>query len=181
MVGVALAAFTFTFAMVPLYGIACEHVLGIKLERGAADAKTVGALQVDLDRTLTVQFIATTQSQLPWQFRAEQVSLQVHPGELAEAWFEATNTSPRAIVGNAVPSVAPSSASNFFNKTECVCFTQQLLQPGETRRMPVRFVVDPKLPAGIGTLTLAYTFYENDIATAKVAQSAQQAAVVPAS
>ena len=79
----------------------------------------------------------------------------MHPGELTEVWFDATNQSAQAIVGNAVPSVAPSAASAFFNKTECFCFTEQVLAGGETRRMPVRFIVDPQLPQGTHTLTLS--------------------------
>ncbi|HVH36945.1 MAG TPA: cytochrome c oxidase assembly protein [Tahibacter sp.] len=173
---IAGAAFAFCFALIPLYNIACEHVLGIKLDQGAADAEAAAALTVDKSRVVTVQFVANTKSKLPWVFNAEKVSVQVHPGELTEAWFDATNVSQRDIVGNAVPSVAPNSASLYFNKTECFCFTEQLLRAGESKRMPVRFVVDPRLPKDISTLTLAYTFLENDIATKKLAESNQAAA-----
>jgi len=103
---------------------------------------------------------------------------RVHPGVLNEAWFDATNAAPGAIVGNAVPSIAPNKASLYFNKTECFCFTEQTLNAGESRRMPVKFVVDPKLPADIGTLTLSYTFYNNELATKRLAE---QAAARPAS
>ena len=98
--------------------------------------------------------------------------MKVHPGALTEAWFNASNASGRAIVGNAVPSVAPNTASIYFNKTECFCFTEQVLKAGESRRMPVRFVVDPKLPADIPALTLSYTFYNNELATKKLAEQA---------
>ncbi|UXI68649.1 cytochrome c oxidase assembly protein [Tahibacter amnicola] len=175
---IAGIAFAFCFALVPLYNIACEHVLGIKMDQGATDASEVAGMQVDTSRWVTVQFIANTHSKLPWRFNAEKVSMQVHPGELSEAFFDATNTSDRAIVGNAVPSVAPNTASLYFNKTECFCFTEQLLNAGETRRMPVRFIIDPRLPKDIGTVTLAYSFVENDIATKKLAESNQ--AAVPA-
>ncbi len=168
---VSLVAFGFGFAMVPLYRLTCEHVFGIRLERGPTATEKTTALAVDDTRWVTVQFVANVNSRLPWAFRPEATSLRVHPGEIAEAWFEAGNETRRAIVGNAVPSIAPASASLYFNKTECFCFTEQLLQAGETRRMPVRFFVDPKLPAGIDTLTLSYTFYENDIATRKLAET----------
>ena len=168
--------FAFGFALIPLYNIACEHVLGIKLEQGAVDADTAAAMTVDASRLVTVQFVASTKSTLPWAFSAEKGSIQVHPGQLSEAWFDATNVSTRDIVGNAVPSVAPNSASLYFNKTECFCFTEQMLKAGETKRMPVRFIVDPRLPKDISTLTLAYTFLENDIATKKLAESNQAAA-----
>lgn len=168
---ISLAAFGFGFALVPLYRLTCEHVFGIKLEQGpVAEAKAAGMV-VDESRWVTVQFVASVNSKLPWRFGAEAPSLKVHPGALNEAWFDAQNTSDRVIVGNAVPSVAPNTASLYFNKTECFCFTEQALQPNESRRMPVRFIVDPKLPAGIDTLTLSYTFYENDVATRKLAAS----------
>jgi cytochrome c oxidase assembly protein subunit 11 len=176
---IALGFFAGGFALIPLYNIACEHVLGIKLESGAMDAQAAEAMQVDESRLVTVQFIANTRSKLPWAFSAEQTTLKVHPGQLSEAWFDATNTSQRDIVGNAIPSVAPNDMSLYFNKTECFCFTEQLLKAGETRRMPVRFVVDPRLPKDIHTLTLAYTFLENEVATRRLTESSQ--AAVPAS
>ena len=173
---VSALAFGFCFALVPLYRLTCEHVFGIKLEQGPAAADKTGAMRVDASRWVTVQFVANTNSKLPWRFEAQQSSMKVHPGALNEAWFDAGNQSDRPIVGNAVPSIAPNTASLYFNKTECFCFTEQLLKPQEARRMPVRFIVDPKLPANIDTLTLSYTFYENDIATKKVVESAAGAA-----
>lgn len=163
--GVVAASFLFGFAMVPLYRIACEQVLGIKLSEGAVSAAEASTMQVDSSRTVVVEFVTNVNSKLPWAFKAEKTRVEVHPGELTEVWFDATNQSGQAIVGNAVPSVAPSAASAFFNKTECFCFTEQVLAGGETRRMPVRFIVDPQLPQGNNTLTLSYTFYANELAT----------------
>lgn len=162
---VVAASFLFGFAMVPIYRIACEHVLGIKLSGEAADAAQVALMTVDESRTVAVEFVASVNSKLPWVFKAEKVRVNVHPGALTEVWFDATNQSNAAIVGNAVPSVAPSEASPYFNKTECFCFTEQTLQAGESRRMPVRFVVDPQLPKATTKLTLSYTFYANEQAT----------------
>jgi cytochrome c oxidase assembly protein subunit 11 len=168
---VCACAFLFGFAMVPIYRIACEHVFGIKLAEGAASEAKVSAFVEDDSRTIRVQFVASVNSKLPWAFQPEAPSIDVHPGKLMEAWFDATNHSKEAIVGNAVPSIAPNTASLYFNKTECFCFTEQLLNPGESRRMPVRFVVDPKLPKEITELTLSYTFYENTVATQRVAET----------
>ena len=162
------ASFLFGFAMVPIYRIACEHVFGIKLAEGAASTEKTAAFVEDDSRTIRVQFIASVNSKLPWQFHPELPSVEVHPGKLSEAWFDATNDGKAAIVGNAVPSVAPSVASLYFNKTECFCFTEQKLDAGESRRMPVRFIVDPKIPSDVTELTLSYTFYENTEATARV-------------
>ena len=163
--GVVAASFLFGFAMVPIYRIACEHVLGIKMSGDAADAAQVALMTEDKTRTIAVEFIASVNSKLPWAFKAEKARIEIHPGALTEVWFDATNLSNAAIVGNAVPSVAPSEASPYFNKTECFCFTEQTLAAGESRRMPVRFIVDPQLPKGTKTLTLSYTFYANELAT----------------
>src|SRR5262252_2607462 len=172
--------FLFGFACVPIYRIACDHgYLGGRLRNTPDSVAKVASYTADDSRWVTVQFVANVNSKLSWQFAPEQVSIRVHPGALNEAWFDATNTAPQAIVGNAVPSVAPNTASQYFNKTECFCFTEQTLQPGESRRMPVRFVVDPKLPAEVGTLTLSYTFYNNELATKKLAE--QAASGTPAS
>ncbi len=166
--GVVAASFLFGFAMVPLYRIACEHVLGIRMSGEAADAAQVALMTEDTSRTVAVEFIATVNSKLPWTFVAEKARIEVHPGVLTEVWFDASNQSGAAIVGNAVPSVAPAEASPYFNKTECFCFTEQLLEAGESRRMPVRFVVDPQLPKDTKTLTLSYTFYANELATGQL-------------
>jgi cytochrome c oxidase assembly protein subunit 11 len=174
---VAGASFLFAFALVPLYRIACEQVFGIKLDAGAADASDVGALVADRTRTVTVQFDANVAEGLAWRFEPKTLSLDVHPGEPAEAWFVARNDGAASVVGQAVPSVAPSTASGWFHKTECFCFTEQRLDAGATRDMPVRFVVDPRLPRDVTTLTLSYTFYLNEVATQRVAM---QAATAPA-
>jgi cytochrome c oxidase assembly protein subunit 11 len=173
------AAFAFAFALVPIYEIACEKLFGIKMERTPTGEQVIAGYTVDESREVVVEFDTTVNSKLPWSFRAERQRMTVHPGQLHEAIFYARNEADNAIVGNAVPSVAPSSASIFFNKTECFCFTEQLLAPGEERAMPVRFVVDPALPAGVQTLTLSYTFYNNETATVRLAAAGNAAAGAP--
>jgi cytochrome c oxidase assembly protein subunit 11 len=172
LVGVALAAFAFTFALVPLYRIACEKVFGVRLEKSAIDGEQVAALaSATKERTITVMFDGGVNSKLPWTFHPQQVSMRVRPGEQYETTYYARNKSDRAIVGNAAPSVAPARASGYFSKTECFCFTAQTLQAGEARDMPVRFIVDPALPADVNTITLSYTFFKNDVLTARLAPS----------
>ena len=169
MVAISLFAFGFSFALVPLYRIACEKVFGIRLERDAADADAArGAARSD--RVVTVRFDGGVNSKLPWAFAPKQLSMQVRPGELYETAYIARNTSERDIVGSATPSVAPARGSKYFNKTECFCFTAQTLAAGEEREMPVRFIVDPDLPEDVRTLTLSYTFFKNDVLTAKLAE-----------
>ena len=166
MVVVALLAFGFTFSLVPLYRLACEKVLGIRLERGAVEAGKAGAAKVT--RTVKVEFDGGVNSKLPWDFQPHQLTMEVVPGEQYETTYYARNTSDRDIVGSAVPSVAPARASGYFNKTECFCFTAQTLKAGESRDMPVRFIVDPNLPADVKTITLSYTFFKNDALTAQI-------------
>lgn len=168
LVGVALAAFAFAFSLVPLYRIACEKVFGVRLEQGPVSAGAAQAANPDA-RWITVQFDGGVNSKLPWTFAPEQRTMRVQVGRQYQALYFARNTADRPIVGNAVPSVAPARASGYFNKTECFCFTAQTLAPGESRDMPVRFIVDPALPAGVKTITLSYTFFKNDAQTAALA------------
>lgn len=164
---VAGVAFVLCFSLVPLYRIACEQLFGIKLGGGIAGDAVAAA--VDTSRWVTVEFDAGVNSGLPWAFRPTQAEMRVHPGQVADTLYYARNEGALAIVGQAVPSVAPSNASAYFNKTECFCFTEQLLEAGEERPMPVRFVVDPDLPASVTRVTLSYTFYKNDLATQRIA------------
>jgi cytochrome c oxidase assembly protein subunit 11 len=160
------AAFGFCFGMIPLYSIYCE-ITGANGKTSRISADKVGV--VDTTRKVRVEFTTSVKTGLQWSFTPEVTSMDVHPGEVVTAYFDATNLSGENIVGNAVPSVAPNEGSIYFNKTECFCFTEQLLKPGETRRMPVRFVVDTAMPGEIEVLTLAYTFYRNDLATNRLA------------
>lgn len=169
--GVSLAAFGFAFSLVPLYRIACEKVFGVRLEQGPASASATAV--APKERWVTVQFDGGVNSKLPWQFAPSQPSMRVQVGRQYEAQYSARNTSDRAIVGNAVPSVAPARASGYFSKTECFCFTAQTLAAGEAREMPVRFIVDPGLPAAVKTITLSYTFFKNDAQTTALNSAGQ--------
>ena len=166
--GVALAAFAFTFALVPLYRIACEKVFGIRLEQGPGQVAATAADPARKPRTVTVQFDGGVHSKLPWAVHPTERNMQVGPGALNETRDVARNEGQAAIVGSATPSVAPARASGHFTKTECFCFTAQTLQPGESRDMPVRFIVDRDLPADVKTITLSYTFFKNEDLTARL-------------
>ena len=169
---VAAGSFVFAFSLVPLYNAACEKVFGIKLEKGAAGAAQIAGVKPDDKRTVRIQFDGTVNSKLAWDFKPVASAMEVHPGRQYEAMFVARNKSNEEIVGNAAPSIAPNQASGYFTKTECFCFTEQRLAAGEQRLMPVRFIVNPSLPGDVGTITLSYTFYRNDEATAQVALAA---------
>lgn len=156
---VTAAMFGFGYALVPLYEIVCD-VTGIGGRTGVVSEAAAKAGAVDPTRVVEVQFVATVNSGLRWTFEGPEKPLEVHPGEVYEASFSASNLSPRPVVAQAVPSVTPAGAAAHFDKIECFCFTRQRLEPGETRDMPVRFVVNEEIPRRIGTLTLAYTFFE---------------------
>jgi len=161
---IACAMFGFGFAMIPFYQKFCE-VTGINnLVKPSADAD-VGNTQVDASRWVTIEFDANI-GNMPWQFRAVDKSIRVHPGELAQVRYEVRNLSQRPIAGQAIPSYGPRVAERYFKKLDCFCFTKQVLAPGEMREMPVVFVVDPALPADVSTITLSYRFFELDGATA---------------
>ena len=173
MLGVSLAAFAFAFSLVPLYRIACEKVFGIRLENSAASAPATSG--TPSERWVTVEFDASVNSHLPWSFRPNEARMRVRVGEQYETTYYAHNDSAKPVVGSATPSVAPARASGFFQKTECFCFTAQTLQAGETRDMPVRFIIDPSLPKDVNTVTLSYTFFKNDVLTSRLAAHAAPA------
>lgn len=152
----AVAMFGFGyFVLVPFYKVMCEW----SGQNRVGEAAQVVNTQVDKSRWVTVEFDTNT-NRLPWQFRAEKPSIQVHPGELKQVTFEVRNEKGEAITGQAIPSYGPAYAAQFFNKLECFCFSQQTLKPNEVREMPVVFVIDPALPKDVNTITLSYTFFE---------------------
>lgn len=159
---VAAGMFAFGYALVPLYEHICE-ALGINIlalgEKQVPGGSTARAnTQVDRSRTITVEFDANARG--PWMFRPAQASIRVHPGELATVMYEFQNVQDRKMAAQAIPSYAPRQASAHFNKLECFCFNQYVLEPGEKKQWPVAFVIDPRLPKDVTTITLSYTFFE---------------------
>jgi cytochrome c oxidase assembly protein subunit 11 len=159
---VAAMMFGFGYAMVPLYKSICEalgiNVLSLAERGGAGIGGKPSNSQVDASRTITVEFDANARG--PWSFKPEKSSLQVHPGEVTTVMYEFRNEQNRVMSAQAIPSYAPKQAMAHFNKLECFCFNQYTLQPGESKRWPVVFVVDGKLPKDVKTITLSYTFFE---------------------
>lgn len=161
---VVVAMFGFGYALVPMYRSICE-ALGVNVltlaelrSAGWAGGETARNTQVDLSRTITVEFDANARG--PWDFKPEQRSLQVHPGEMTTVMYEFRNVQDRRMVAQAIPSYAPAQAAAHFSKLQCFCFSEWTLAPGESKRWPVVFVVDPKLPREVTTITLSYTFFE---------------------
>jgi cytochrome c oxidase assembly protein subunit 11 len=160
---VVFAMSGFGYAMVPMYKSICE-ALGVNVlargDVGAAYGTKVGDVntQVDPSRNIQVQFDANARG--PWEFHPEQNEVTVHPGQLTTVMYEFRNTQSRTMTAQAIPSYAPGVAQSHFTKVECFCFNQQTLAPGESKRWPVIFVVDSKLPKDVKTITLSYTFFE---------------------
>jgi len=157
--GIAVVAmFGFGFAMVPLYDVFCD-ITGINGKTGRIETEAALSQEVDESRLVTVEFLATVNSELPWEFKPMIRRIKVHPGEVTEVNYFARNKTDRLVAGQAIPSLAPGLAAKYFNKTECFCFTRQTLLPNESKEMPLRFVVDPQLPEEIRTVSLSYTFF----------------------
>ena len=154
-----IAMFGFGFALVPLYNVFCD-ITGLNGKTRVADEAAVMAYEVDTSRQITVEFMTSLNQGLRWEFEPEVPKMKVHPGKVYTVQFFARNLMGEDVVGQAIPSVAPNVASRYFNKTECFCFTQQLFHAGEGRDMPVSFVIDPRLPADVTTVTLSYTFFD---------------------
>ena len=159
---VVAAMFAFGYALIPMYKAICE-VTGINI-LALGDQDVPGATshvqnsQVDASRTIEVDFDADARG--PWVFKPAQRSVQVHPGELTTVMYEFQNVQDRRMSAQAIPSYAPRNAMPYFNKVECFCFRQYTLEPGEKKQWPVAFVIDPKIPKDVATITLSYTFFE---------------------
>ncbi len=158
---VAAAMFGFGYALVPMYRAIC-NALGINVlalsERAESGGRASRNSQVDLSRTVTVEFDANARG--PWDFKPAVHSIQVHPGELTTVNYEFRNIQNRTMVAQAIPSYAPMQAGGHFNKVECFCFSEHTLGPGESKTWPVVFYIDSKLPRDVTTITLSYTFFE---------------------
>jgi cytochrome c oxidase assembly protein subunit 11 len=178
---IALGMFAFGYALVPIYRAICE-VTGINIlalsERQVPGMgpKLPANTQVDTTRKITVEFDTNVRG--PWDFKPLVRSMEVHPGELTTVMYEFQNIQNRTMAAQAIPSYAPQQAANHFSKVECFCFTQYTLAPGEKKEWPVAFVIDPRLPKDVTTITLSYTFFEVGGKT-PAAPTAQLTPVVP--
>ena len=152
---VVAGMFAFGYALVPFYDQICR-MTGL---RDLAKADEVANTQVVATRNVRIEFDSNLRN-LPWTFRPLETVVEVHPGEVRQVVYEVANTTSRTITGQAIPSYGPQYAGQYFQKLECFCFAKQTLQPGEVRKMPVVFVVDPKAPEDLRTITLSYTFFE---------------------
>ena len=158
LISVVFGMFVFGFALVPLYDIYCQ-VTGANGKTGGAYVASE-TLEIDEDRLVTVQFLANNNANMPWEFRPSVRTLKVVPGKIYDTTFYASNIARATMTAQAIPSVAPFHAAEYFHKTECFCFEKQQLASGEQIDMPLRFIIDPHLPATVQTLTLSYTLFD---------------------
>jgi len=158
LLAIAAGSFAFGFALVPLYNVLCA-VTGYG-DQSKLRERVTAIEQPQLDRTVTVEFLADVASAGTFEFRPVVRTVAVHPGQLFTAEFYARNLTGRDTVAQAVPNIAPSEVAAYFHKTECFCFSPQHFALNEGRDMPVRFIIDPALPRHIDLITLAYTFYD---------------------
>ena len=158
LVGVVIGMFVFAiYIMPPMYNLFCE-ITGLNGKTGGKYQAT--EIKVDTSRTITVQFVATNNKNMSWGFKPMISSIKVHPGEEKEVRYLASNPTDRQMVAQAVPSLVPFNVVEYFHKTECFCFNQQMLPAGESAELPLRFIVDQDIPPQVKTITLSYTIFD---------------------
>lgn len=160
---VALVMVSLSFAAVPFYRWFCQTT-GF----GGTTSVAVSAPDQSLDQMITVRFDASLEAGMPWTFRPEQIEMKLRIGETGLAFYEAYNPTDRVVAGQATYNVTPDAAGLFFTKIDCFCFTEQVLQPGETALMPVSFFVDPSMVNDpdaqfVREIVLSYTFHESPL------------------
>lgn len=159
--GLVVLMFGFGFALVPLYELVCE-VTGIETLEQRREARNLrqdvgSAGTMAQDRSITVRFDVTVNPSLPWTMEPQVRKMDVVPGKSYRVDFNALNRSGKSVTGQAIPSIIPWQASNYFAKMECFCFNNQTLAGNESVEMPLQFIVSPDLPPNINSLTLSYS------------------------
>lgn len=173
---VAAAMFVFClWVLPPMYDLFCE-ITGLNGKTAGEAYQAVNA-DVDESRWVTVEFIGINNDNMPWGFKPKDFSVKVHPGEAVSTVFLAKNPTQRIMVGQAVPSLSPLNAAAFFHKTECFCFNQQALGPGEEAELGLQFIVDIDTPKKVNRITLSYTLFDvTEDSKAVVEEKAQELA-----
>ena len=167
----------FVIALVPLYDLFCE-ITGLNGKTGGPYTFDEAKAAPDTSRLIRVNFLTNTNEGMVWKFWPEKGAVRVNPGAANSVSFFVKNTTDKVMVGQAIPSVVPGAAAEFFHKTECFCFEQQVLQPGEEMQMPMRFIVGHELPKNISSINLSYALFDVTDSV-KVAQ-ANPASIAPA-
>lgn len=153
-----IAMFGFGYALVPIYNALCQ-VWNINGKTNPMVAAASNA-PVDTSREITIEFLATNNANLTWDFRPTVTKIRLHPGEMKKITYYARNNTNQKMTVQAIPSVTPGLAAKYLKKTECFCFNQQTLAANAEMEMPILFHLDPDLPKDIKTVTLAYALFD---------------------
>jgi cytochrome c oxidase assembly protein subunit 11 len=153
-------SFCFGYALVPLYNTFCK-ITGLN-GKTAGRYKVDYAIAVDSSRVIKIQFTTNLNKNMPWEFKPLVKSITVHPGESKQVSFYAKNLSDKTIIGRAIPSITPGLVANYMHKTECFCFNEQMLKPGESIVMPLVFFLDKNFPKDQSEMTLSYTLFDTE-------------------
>jgi len=159
LLSISIGMFAFGYLLVPIYNVMCK-TLGINGKTGGPVAYREKGNQIDKNRWVTIEFLATNNTALPWKFYPKIKKIKLHPGELKRVSFYGENTTDHSMIVQAIPSITPGIAAKYMKKTECFCFTQQTLNGHGSMDMPILFHIDRALPKNIHTLTLSYTLFD---------------------
>ncbi|MDH2431561.1 cytochrome c oxidase assembly protein [Pokkaliibacter sp. MBI-7] len=154
-----VAMFGFGFALVPLYDVFCR-VTGLNGKVNTSPLAMPVSAKVDLSRSINIQFVTQNNANMPWTFQPLSTEMEIHPGADSRAVFRVRNVTDHPMSAQAIPSISPAEAAQYFHKIQCFCFNQQHLAARESLDMPVIFYVDPELPDYIHTITLGYTLFD---------------------
>ncbi|WP_435640920.1 cytochrome c oxidase assembly protein [Micavibrio aeruginosavorus] len=153
-----------SFAAVPLYNLFCR-VTGFggttQMSATAPDPSEI------VDRTITIHFNTDTGRNLLWKFEADQRAVKVKIGQPALASFTLENQDRVPVAGTALYNVTPAKAGKYFHKTQCFCFAEQIMQPGQETTLPVVFFLSPDMAKDpnlddVTVITLSYTYFKAD-------------------
>lgn len=159
---IPVVMFGFGYLMVPIYDVFCD-VTGLNGKTGSISSAEAALKTKVEDRLIKVEFLSSVNENGPWEFKADQISMMVHPGQAYHATYTAKNLLNKVVVSQSIPSVAPSKAAEHFDKTECFCFTEQVFEANEERTMPLTFIIDPDVAEDVDTVTLSYTLFTKSI------------------
>ncbi len=157
LVSAPILMFAFAYAMVPIYDVFCD-ITGFNGTTGRVNSEQ--QYEVDENRKVDVSFFAMTMGGFPVQFGPKVSSMTIVPGKFYTASYIAKNNTDQTVIGQAIPSVAPTDAALYFKKLECFCFNRQVFKPHEEVEMTLRFVVEPELDKRIKDISLSYNFFK---------------------
>ena len=144
---------------VPLYNLFCR-VTGY----GGTTSFSENVSPITLDQDIALQFNADVNDSINWSFEApKDITFKIGENKIVK--YQATNLSSASTTGTATFNVLPEKVGPYFIKTQCFCFEKQILNPGETVKMPVVFYIDPSIAEdptmeNIDMITLSYTFFK---------------------